>query len=83
MVFFTVREAAEQIGVCENTARTYIKQRRLMATRISPKVIRVSQAAIDEFLFNCTDRPASAGPDHHTDVFLVPSGYAAETVNAA
>jgi hypothetical protein len=57
---FTVAEAAQQIGVCERTAWSYVQQRRLCATRISPRRTRVTQAAIDEFLFNCTDKPGAA-----------------------
>lgn len=54
---FTVAQAAQQIGVCERTAWYYVAERRLCATRIGPRKTRVTQAAIDEFLFNCTDQP--------------------------
>lgn len=52
-MLFTVREAGREIGVCERTAWTYIKQRRLRTTRLSTGLTRVSQAAINDFLRDC------------------------------
>jgi excisionase family DNA binding protein len=67
----TVAEAASQIGVSTRTAYLYIRQRRLLATRVGPGTTRVTQAAIDEFLFNCTDRPTPICPcQHGADTFL-------------
>lgn len=59
---FTVAQAAQQIGVCERTAWDYVAKRRLLATRIGPRKTRITQASIDEFLFNCTDQRTPACP---------------------
>lgn len=79
MRLLTIREAAAQIGVCEGTARNYIRQGRLLATRISSSRIRVSQAAIDQFIFNCTDQPATVCACPHADVIMLPSQSAGPT----
>ena len=42
----TIREAAEYLGVSQQTVRTLIKNGYLTAVRIGPKIIRISAAEL-------------------------------------
>lgn len=74
-MLFTVREAGLKIGVCERTTWTYIKQGRLHAIRLSPKLTRISEAAILKFFADC-------GVDEDT-LELIDLDSSADAVHAA
>ena len=55
----TIKEAADAIGVHENTIRLWIKSGTLRAYRLAgTKIIRVTRAAIDELKTSAKDADA-------------------------
>jgi excisionase family DNA binding protein len=55
----TIKQAAETIGVHENTIRLWIKSGTLRAYRLAgTKIIRVTRAAIDELKTSAKDADA-------------------------
>jgi excisionase family DNA binding protein len=47
---FSIREAAEFLGLDQSTVRRAISAGRLKAVRMGPRLLRVPAAAIDEYL---------------------------------
>jgi excisionase family DNA binding protein len=48
MNLLTVRQAAELLGVHQNTIRNWITQGRLTAHRIGPKLIRINAEDLEQ-----------------------------------
>ncbi len=47
---FTIREAAQYLGVSKGTVRNEIKRGRILAKRFAKRVIRIAQTELDRYI---------------------------------
>jgi excisionase family DNA binding protein len=56
----TVKEVAARLGMCQNTVIRLIDDKKLRASRLSPRKIRISQRDLDTYLKKTWTMPVAA-----------------------